>query len=141
MEASTSKAEPSAGGEWKNGAIEAAASNSTDSSAPSKEVISNKNSSPTAKTESALTYASPKKRRKVNHGNLLLLDLAFSYYIHLLLIVLQFLYIYMHILCHRCCDYYCVLTLFYLSLSTLSHLSPPRLVCSLFSNEMLSGKS
>jgi hypothetical protein len=76
METSTSTAEVSAGGEWKNGAVEAANPKSADGGAPSKELISTKNnshSSPTAKAEgttaAAPTHTSPKKRRKVNHGN------------------------------------------------------------------------
>jgi hypothetical protein len=70
MEGSTTKVEP-AGDDWKNGAAEAASSNSAESVALSKDVISKSNSqsSPTAKTESvAPAHTSPRKRRKVNHG-------------------------------------------------------------------------
>jgi hypothetical protein len=70
MEESATKTEVSAGDDWKNGVAEAASSNSAESVAPSKDVISkNCQSSPTAKTESiAPAHTSPRKRRKVNHG-------------------------------------------------------------------------
>ncbi|OXV09701.1 hypothetical protein Egran_02542 [Elaphomyces granulatus] len=70
MEESATKTEVSAGDDWKNGAAEAASSNSAESVAPSKDVISKNccQSSPTAKAESiAPAHTSPRKRRKVNH--------------------------------------------------------------------------